>query len=93
MRDTIPAYTLFLEALTRRSLRPVLLPQDRLLLDALVSVPFCTTNRQLAARLHYSRRAVMNRVERLKRLTGCRNRAALAVWWIMQTIDITQNPC
>jgi DNA-binding Lrp family transcriptional regulator len=62
---------------------------DLRLLDALTSdgriVPFCTTNRQLAARLHYSLRAVMCRVERLKRLTGCRNRAALAVWWINET--------
>ena len=71
---------------------------DLRLLDALTSdgrsVPFCTTNRQLAARLYYSPRAVMNRVERLKRLTGCRNRAALAVWWITQNgaIDISPNP-
>jgi DNA-binding NarL/FixJ family response regulator len=57
-------------------------------LDALVSIPFCTTNKQLAARLNYSLRAVMCRVERLKRMTGCRNRAALAVWWITRENDL-----
>jgi len=65
--------------------------QDRFLLDALTgdgcSVPFCTTNRQLAVRLGYSVRAVMNRVERLKQAAGVRNRAALAVWWLVRDDD------
>jgi len=66
-------------------------PQDLRLLDALTgdgrSVPFCTTNRQLAERLGYSVRAVMNRVERLKQKAGVRSRAALAVWWIGRDDD------
>ena len=45
---------------------------------------YCTTDRQLSARLGYSIRSVNNRVGRLLQETGSRNRVALAVWWLAQ---------